>query len=272
MRLEEQKNEKKTAVTQYWWLYSKHIVRMFFKAFAVSTSSCQNPLWKIKPTWTYNIVLYELYVLRAHLRPGVHHIHEVAAGIGPQDGLQHLFILQAAGAETWQGLAAAADGSLGGGKRHSGFRQECLLVDFKWITALDDFQNNAKCDMWESGWIQTHRTFSSLACSISINQPHNIFFVHLVATGEQAWDRCVTLPSDSWTRAEPLCTIWAPHTGPSTLGSWPRTHKALPTVQSRINRTDHECYFSFRFRKWEWIMLWFHDRLDISSWDLLVPV
>lgn len=34
-------------------------------------------------------------------------------GIGPQDGLQHLFILQAASAETRQRLTAAADGGLG---------------------------------------------------------------------------------------------------------------------------------------------------------------
>lgn len=54
---------------------------------------------------------------RAHLGPGVHHIHEVAAGIGPQDGLQHLFVLQAASAEARQRLAAAADGGLGGGER-----------------------------------------------------------------------------------------------------------------------------------------------------------
>lgn len=49
---------------------------------------------------------------RAHLGPGVHHIHEVAAGIGPQDGLQHLFVLQAASAEARQRLAAAADGGV----------------------------------------------------------------------------------------------------------------------------------------------------------------
>lgn len=36
---------------------------------------------------------------RAHLGPGVHHIHEVTTGIGPQDGLQHLLILQAASTE-----------------------------------------------------------------------------------------------------------------------------------------------------------------------------
>lgn len=54
----------------------------------------------------------------AHLRPRVHHIHEVAAGVGPQDGLQHLLVLQAAGAEARQGLAAAADGSLGRGRNN----------------------------------------------------------------------------------------------------------------------------------------------------------
>ena len=49
----------------------------------------------------------------AHLGPGVHHIHEVTAGVGPHDGLQHLLVLHAARAEAREGLATTTDGSLG---------------------------------------------------------------------------------------------------------------------------------------------------------------
>lgn len=108
-------------------------------------------------------------------------------------------------------------------------RNVYLSWHFRWIIALDEIKKREKNHMWESGWI---------ACSIWINQPHNFSFVHLVATRERARERCVILPPDSWTKVETLCPIRAPHSGPSTLGSWPRTHKALPTVQSRINRTD----------------------------------
>lgn len=48
-------------------------------------------------------------------------------GIGPQDGLQHLFVLQAASAETRQRLTAAADGGLG---ERSGAQDVC---HFRWI-------------------------------------------------------------------------------------------------------------------------------------------
>ena len=49
-----------------------------------------------------------------HLGPSVHDINEVASRVGLSDGLQHLLILQAAGAEARQGLAAPADGGLWG--------------------------------------------------------------------------------------------------------------------------------------------------------------
>ena len=52
---------------------------------------------------------------KAHPGPGVHHIHEVTAGVGPHDGLQHLLVLHAARAEAREGLAAPTDGSLGEG-------------------------------------------------------------------------------------------------------------------------------------------------------------
>ena len=46
-------------------------------------------------------------------------------GIGPQDGLQHLLVLQAASAETRQWLTAAADGGLG---KRSRTRDVSVLV------------------------------------------------------------------------------------------------------------------------------------------------
>ena len=49
-----------------------------------------------------------------HLGPSVHNIKEVASRVGLPDGLQHLLILQATGAEARQGLAAPADGGLWG--------------------------------------------------------------------------------------------------------------------------------------------------------------
>lgn len=49
-----------------------------------------------------------------HLGPSVHNIKEVASRVGLPDGLQHLLILQAAGTEARQGLAAPADGGLWG--------------------------------------------------------------------------------------------------------------------------------------------------------------
>lgn len=71
--------------------------------------------------------------------------------------------------------------------------------------------------------------------------PNNFSYLHRAATWELTRDLCMILPSSPWTTVEPLCTNWAPHTGPQALGSWPQTHKALPTVQARINRRDYEC-------------------------------
>lgn len=49
-----------------------------------------------------------------YFRSSVNDVDEVASWIGFPDGLEHLLILQAPGAEAWQGLAAPADGGLRG--------------------------------------------------------------------------------------------------------------------------------------------------------------
>lgn len=49
-----------------------------------------------------------------YFRPSVHDVNEVASRTGLPDGLEHLLVLQAPGTEARQGLAAPADGDLGG--------------------------------------------------------------------------------------------------------------------------------------------------------------
>jgi len=133
-----------------------------------------------KAIWTYSTVLCST---RAHLRPGVHHIHEVAAGIGPQYGLEHLLILQAASTETWQRLTAAADGSLEGGKRDSSFIQVVWSsADLKLLLHLDGKKKRER----KLGWTQTHSPFPFPAHSIWINQPNSFSNIHLVVTRERA--------------------------------------------------------------------------------------
>lgn len=171
----------------------KHIFRMFCRLLLWAHPAGKTQSGKIKPTWTHTIMLQKLYFhtssskKRPHLRPGVHHIHEVAAGIGPQDGLQHLLVFQAASAETWQRLAAPTDGSL----QEKRFRpQKRMSTFFNWTQTFFLRENTQK-----SSWMKSYETLSSLACSVHINQPQNFSFVHLIVSGERPRDHCVISPS-----------------------------------------------------------------------------
>lgn len=64
-----------------------------------------------------------------YFRPGVHDVDEVASWIGFPDGLQHLLVFQAPGAEAGQGLAAPADGGLRGGAGATQQRQTAVQPD-----------------------------------------------------------------------------------------------------------------------------------------------
>lgn len=87
------------------WIQQAHSQDVF-KAFAVTIQlvkhSMENKAHLNIQHCTVRLVFLQAvpWAQRAHLRPSVHHIHEVAAGVGPQDSLQHLFVLQAASAET----------------------------------------------------------------------------------------------------------------------------------------------------------------------------